>query len=390
MSGFAGRSVIGGFRVVTYVGVITQLVLVFALARQFTRKRWVAWVVMLVIGVSTYHVKFLLFDIYRPDSLAYSFILVGMLALFRRNGIVGATREAPLHGIEHNREASVGAQRAEPLRAGEHDGEANVGASRALPLQTPLLYDGVILVAAVFGLLVREFCIIPAALLGFRLLREYVQTRRVRSLMETGIVIAVVAAAYWLPRQMITVGRTTQLIDVTEGGILGIVFNLTHDSNVILGVLIYLLPLVVLLTPERARRLWARLDGLRTDLVLYVLIVVALTMIGGTDIARFVVYLFVPLVVALAILLDEGVHRAEVVYMVVATAVYNRLIAPVPQENLDAYLDFYIVWDNRISGYTLLRGIEVLAWIAGAWAVRRRGHFARWFGLLSPHLQSLW
>lgn len=331
ISNFAGRSVVAGFRVVTYVGLINQLVLVFALARQFTRQQWVAWMVMVVIGLSTYHVKFLLFDIYRPDSLAYSLILVGMLAFIRRN--------ITTHAVESKKKEEV-------------------------------FYDLIILAVAVFGMLVREFCAIPAALLAFRLLRDFRQTRRVWLLIEAVIVVGVVAAAYWLPRQIIQVGRSDLLLDVDEGGFFGIVTNLTHNSNIILGVLIYLLPLIALLTPQRAGRLWARLDGLRVDLGLYALIVVALTMIGGTDIARFVVYLFVPLIITLTIVLDEGVHWLEMVYMLAATAIYNRIIAPVPQENLEAYLDFYIVWDNRISGTTLLRGVELAAWFAGMWALR--------------------
>src|SRR5690606_16533545 len=201
-------------------------------------------------------------------------------------------------------------------------------------------------------------------------LRDFRQTRRVWLLIEAVIVVGVVAAAYWLPRQIIQVGRSDLLLDVDEGGFFGIVTNLTHNSNIILGVLIYLLPLIVLLTPQRAERLWARLNGFRVDLGLYALIVVALTMIGGTDIARFVVYLFVPLIITLTIVLDEGVHWLEMVYMLAATAIYNRIIAPVPQENLEAYLDFYIVWDNRISGTTLLRGVELAAWFAGMWALR--------------------
>ena len=348
---YAGRSVIAGFRVVTYVGTISQLVLVFALARQFTRKHWVAWVVMIVIGLSTYHVKFLLFDIYRPDSLAYSVILVGMLAFVRKNRVEWAHSRAPLHSTEY-------------------EGEANVGAVREPPLQTQFFLDAVILASAALGSLVREFCAIPAALLAFRLLRDFRQTRHIRYLVEMVIVVGVVAVAYWLPRQIIQVGRSDQLIDLTGGGIFAIILNLTHDANVILGVLIYLLPLIILLTPERARRLWARLHGLRADLTLYTLIVLALTLIGGTDIARFVVYLFVPLIIALTILLDEGIHWVEIIYMLATTAIYNRIIAPVPQENLDAYLDFYIVWDNRISGQTLLRGVELAAWIAGALVLR--------------------
>ena len=102
VSDVLGRSVLTGFRLITYVGLISQLLLVFFFARQFARKTWVPWVVMLVIAISTYHAKFLLFDIYRPDSLAYSLILIGMWALFRRNrGITDVYSNVDAVGAPH-------------------------------------------------------------------------------------------------------------------------------------------------------------------------------------------------------------------------------------------------------------------------------------------------
>lgn len=326
------RSVITAFRLIVYAGVISQLVLVFWLARQFTRKLWVPWVVMLVIAVSTYHAKFLLFDVYRPDSLAYSLILIGMGALFRRNGVIGTS-------VTHH---------------------------------TPRLrYTLIILVTSAFGMLVREFCLIPAALLAFHLLVEFARTRRARPLVELAVVGAVMALAAVLPRLLIPIARSDQFLDANLGNLLIIITSIPRDFNIVLGFAVYLLPLLTLLTRDRVRRLGQRLAPLRTDFILYTLIVVVLTLLGGSDIARFTAYWFVPLIVILTMLLDEGVRPVEVEYMLLATAVYNRLIAPVPMQSLDAYLDFYIVWYDRASPQTWLRALELVLWIVGAVLLRR-------------------
>lgn len=322
---FTERSVTAGFRFVTYAGMISQLVLVFLLARQFTRKWWIAWTILLVIAFSTYHVKFLLFDIYRPDSLAFTLILIGMLAFIQRQRGAG--------------------------------GE--------------VVYELIILLTSALGLFVREFCAIPAALLAFRLLREFIQTRRPQPLIKSLGIVGIVILVYWAPQKLIIVGRTDQLLNSDLSNLWNIVSNVTRNFNILLGAAIYLLPLLALLTRARARRLWARLVDYRLDLALYVLIVAALALVGGSDIDRFVVYLFVPLIMALALLLDDGVHPPEIVYALLATALYNRILAPVPQQSREAYLDFYIVWHDRTSPVMWLRAGELLLWLGGAVALRK-------------------
>ena len=61
---------------VARVAAVTQLLSVFALARWHAHSFRGAWVAMLVTAFSLYHVKFLLFDTFRPDHLAYPLILL--------------------------------------------------------------------------------------------------------------------------------------------------------------------------------------------------------------------------------------------------------------------------------------------------------------------------
>jgi hypothetical protein len=410
ISRLANRSLLGGFRLIVYAGTISQLLLVFFLARQFTRKTWIPWVVMLVIAISTYHVKFLLFDIFRPDSLAYSLILIGMWALFKRNRFIISS---------HLRASNVEVQRAgtttrsrdrrssalphpPPLpefreglkRHGDADCSPSPNSERemegevfgkhahhaivyqyqhAAPLQNrTYLYDLIIVATSAFGLLVREFCIIPGALLAFHLLQEYRQTRQRSVLIGLILVVIVFVIAYGLPRQVIIVGRSDQFLDDRFSNVFNIVANVVRNFNIVLGGTVYLLPLLVLLTRDRAQRIWARLAPLRTDLIFYSLIILGLAMLGGSDIARFTAYLFVPLIIVLIITLDEGIHPVEIAYMLLAAAVFNRLLSPVPMQDIDAYLDFYIVWGDRTSTAEWLRALELLIWIGGAFLLRRQ------------------
>ena len=54
----AGRSVHLGFRLIAWAGLWAELVLAFALARQFTRRFRGALAVMLIVSVSTFNVRF--------------------------------------------------------------------------------------------------------------------------------------------------------------------------------------------------------------------------------------------------------------------------------------------------------------------------------------------
>ncbi len=80
-------SIDDGFRIVTYTGIVAELVFVFALARLVAASTRAAFVVMAVAGLSLFNVRFLLFDPYRPDALAFPLALASIcLVLSGRPG----------------------------------------------------------------------------------------------------------------------------------------------------------------------------------------------------------------------------------------------------------------------------------------------------------------
>jgi hypothetical protein len=85
---------------------------------------------------------------------------------------------------------------------------------------------------------------------------------------------------------------------------------------------------------------------------------------------RFIAYLFLPVADLIAALARRSATRG-VVYAVVATAVFNRVGVPVPQDSLARFLDFYGGWDGTLTAATLERALEAMAWIAGALVLRR-------------------
>jgi len=69
-------SIENGFLVIAYLGAILQLTGIFFFTNWLTKSRKGAWLAMLVTAFSLFNVKFLVFDIYRPDHLAYALILL--------------------------------------------------------------------------------------------------------------------------------------------------------------------------------------------------------------------------------------------------------------------------------------------------------------------------
>jgi hypothetical protein len=98
---------------------------------------------------------------------------------------------------------------------------------------------------------------------------------------------------------------------------------------------------------------------------------VALTMYGGTDVARFTAYLVAVQTILLAAVLREGVSPIEAGLTLLAVAVFNRVhVFTVPMEPIDRYLDFYGGFADRVNAATAWRAIELVAWIV---AVRVAG-----------------
>ena len=310
-----------GFVVIAYGAAIAQLVSVWALARYGGARGGRAYVPVLAIALSLYNVRFLLFDVARPDHLAYPLMVVAMLAVFERQIALA-------------------------------------------------------LVVSCLGLFVREFLAIPPAILTVLLLWDYWRTRRAALLAQAGAVVLATAACILLPRLLIPISVSGQYLDPLNQSRDDLLTTLVQTPlsrrrwvNLLFNLASYMLPLWLLLTPGRLRALWRGLAGYRVALVLYTALVLGLTLYGGTDTWRFTTFLFVPLVIALAVVVRTGIPWAEIAYMLGAVAYYNKLFRHIPNE-IGAYLDFYAGYDVRINEATVARLIQLIALGVGALVLR--------------------
>jgi hypothetical protein len=304
-------SVDDGFRIVTYAGVVAELTLVYALARLVGAASGAAFVVMAVAALSLFNVRFLLFDIYRPDALAFALALASTLMLL----------------------------------------SARPGAATSV---------------AAAGLLVREFLLAPLVA-GLAVLARW-PGPWARRLVWIAASVAVAGAAAILPRLLVPVHENVAATDPFRGDLLRTLWTTPlsglRNLNIVFCVVSYFLPVLALGGGGRLVRAWAHLGDARSVVIVSALVTVALTMYGGTDVARFTAYFVVVQTILLAALLCEGVSPIEVGLALLAVAVYNRVhVFTVPMEPIDRYLDFYGGFADRVNAATAWRAVELIAWI---------------------------
>ena len=289
-----GLTFIQGFGLLTTVGVTLQLWLTYLLARQLGARFRAALLIMLTLGLSLYYVKFLLFDIFRPDSLGFLLMLAAMLALLRRQ-------------------------------------------------------YGWALLATAAGLLFREYVAVMAVVLAYVLLRAAVQQTgqtRWRALGWLVVTCVVCGLVVVLPRALIEVETTYQVFDPVNNPetlrkLIDTPLDLARDWSYLLYLTGFLLPALLLMTPRRVRPLLSALKPHGGQLVIYTTLVLILSMYGGGDIQRYLAYLFIPLIFVLAILFRQGtVSLPEIVLMLVLVALYNRIPWMIPTHSRDSYLAY--------------------------------------------------
>lgn len=310
------------FRILAYLGAVGQLFGIFVLGRYFRFSVKTSVVLMLVTAFSMLNVKFLLFDVYRPDHLAYPLMIVGILAI---------TTEA-----------------------------------------TSLL-----VFVSVVGLQVREFLVIPPVLFLYDTLKRWWQDPTQRGLLIKALVVAfAVTVSIILPRALLSVDRSYQEIDPLNkpnslGKLLLTPLNLKRDVNLLLSVVGYALPLFLIVTRDRIRRALEKVGSSRALLLLYVGLVLFMTMYGGSDIMRFVTYLFIPQALLVGYVLADGdVHDLEIVYMLVAVFIFNRIMWPIPIWDVDLYLDFLGGFEDRVNVGTAKRFAEFSTYVVLAILLR--------------------
>lgn len=224
------------------------------------------------------------------------------------------------------------------------------------------------LAASCFGLLVREYLIIPPIILLYILFNEYIKEHSKSTALWMIIVLFSVSLTFLLPRILIPVLETssyTYPISNKESltGIIKQPILLKKDLNILLGVIGYLLPIILLATKERLKHAWIQLAGYRPFLLIYSAIVLLLTFFLGSDIMRYVTYLFVPQVIFISILLNNGVDKREIIFMLIAVAIYNRIFLQIPTGNINLYLDFVGAYGTRINIASIKHLFELMVYV---------------------------
>jgi hypothetical protein len=311
-----GISIQNGFLVVAYFGAITQLTGVIMFVYWATKSLKGAYLAMLVTALSLFNVKFLLFDIYRPDHLAYALILLSTYFAFER---------------------------------------------KFLPL----------LVVTIIASQIREFAIVPliAYLFSFGRLEN-----RKTFIAQTSISALLLLTAIILPRLLIPVTENYQIVGLSKEGIitaLALPFIATIDINFIFSILAYLLPLLVLSDIKSTRSAFASLPGeWQSYLGVYIILVLILSFLGGTDFFRFTTFLFLPQVLLIGLLTSQS-SDLQIGFMLLATFIFNRIWLPFPIWDKDKYLDFYGAFSLRLNWNTLFRFTEGFAFVAAGLILRK-------------------
>ena len=312
------------FGYVARAAAVTQLVSVFALARWYSHSNRGAWAAMLVTACSLYHVKFLLFDTFRPDHLAYPLILLQVYL------------------------AMTG---------------------RFWPL----------LMVTLIACQVREFNAIPlvayvaASMLAMRQPEHH--ARRHEAIQQALIATFGLAFALALPRLLIPIAEDFQFVSVTRDGLLRAALApliLARDANFLYSLVAYFLPVLMLASPRQVGLVLSEAHPWdRAFLGVYCALVLVFSFLGGTDFYRFSSYL-IPITELLAIAkIADRSTLLQTLFVLAVVFVFNRIWLPFPSTDLDHYLDFYGASGTRFSLASMLRVGELALCLAAGFLMRR-------------------
>ena len=313
---FFGISLENGFRIIAYSGAFLQLIGVFWFTHWITRSVKGAYIALLVTAFSLFNVKFLLFDVYRPDHLAYSIIVLQTYFAFKK---------------------------------------------KFFPL----------FILTMIASQIREFNIIPliAYLFAFASRKD-----RLVLFKETIITIAGLVLAVIIPRLLIPVHESFQFVDLNPDGILRALlapFILTRDVNFIYSLFAYLLPILMIINLKQIKAIFHSLGvEIQWFITVYVILVLIFSFLGGTDFYRFSTYLFLPQAILLGFAAPTSA-RLELAAMLVAVFIFNRIWLFFPMSDIGSYLDFYGASATRFNWNSVWRIVECFAFILIGYSIKR-------------------
>lgn len=234
------------------------------------------------------------------------------------------------------------------------------------------------LVLTCVGIFFKEFLVIPGALIFFAKIAEYRKTRSTSSLAWVVATLLLVSLLFLLPRVTIPVSAgyganlrwdfptpsrcayLENLKFILSGGAMP-----EKLVNIAFSFCSFWLPVLLLATPSRMVAVWRNLEGLRWLCIVHVLLVAAMSFVGGTNIMIFAVYTLPILVIVLAKQLATGIHWAEFAGMLVATLVFNRIpwITGGASSTVDGVTRFYGGWWTLIDRITFDRTLEIIGFV---------------------------
>lgn len=323
-----------GFRVAAYLGLVAMLVGVYFFARRLELGVTGAVTLMLIPALGLFNIKFLLFDSFRPDQLAYPLMAFAFLALLDRRW-------------------------------------------------------GLALLFSLVGLQAREYLIIPPLIILYEALQSWrkgeISARRWMG--WSALVGVTVGAAVLGPRLFIPVAFSQQIIDPFHDPnflkkALALPLNLKRDFNILYNILAYWMPVLLLATPDRLRWSWRQLRRYHAWIWIYLAVCLAAMMYGGADFERFATYFFIPQAFLLVFFLMQDIHLYELFYLVGAMTIFNRLTFLFPVWDFTAYLDFYGGYGDHVNLNAVARLVELAGFIFLGHLLRRLiREFPAWRGM---------
>jgi hypothetical protein len=304
-----------GFQIIAYIAAVGLLMSTFMLARCFTDDFGQAIIPVVIIGLLFVHIKVPLFFYTFVDISAYPLIVIAFWALVKKRYVL-------------------------------------------------------CLMVSSIGLLFKEFLVIPLLLLIVQFTRLYWHDRSRRNLFYLLITISIGASVILIPRLCIPVQDSYQEIDPinkprTLAKLLDNPLDELRNINIFYAMMSYWLPSLLLLTTDRFKTIWFELEELKELMAIYLGVDLLLTMYGGSNLPIFVAYSVPVQIVILAILLKHGVHLIELVFMLVAMLMYNKILLniPLPEKSFNVYIDFYGGYASRVNITTVVRFIEMFMYI---------------------------
>lgn len=298
-----GLSIEHGFSFIAYFGALAQLTGIFFFVKWLTQSSKGAYLAMGATALSLFNIKFLLFDIYRPDHLAYGLILLQTYFAFTK---------------------------------------------RFWPL----------LITTIIASQIREFNIIP--LIAYLFMAMRTENRNV--FIKQAVVSAFcILPAILLPRLLIPVTENYQIVGLSQDGLINTLilpFIPSVDVNFIFSIAAYFLPLLFLADLKTIKAVFLSLpEDQRRYLLAYTLLVLLISFFGGTDFTRFATFLFLPQIILIG-MIAPTLPTLRIGLMLASVFIFNRIWMPFPDWDVEQYRDFYGGFSLRLNMSTVYRIAE--------------------------------